>query len=78
MKDLALAASVIFGGSMIIGGIVGNRVASHYGKSKIGGTIIGVAVGYIALVGYVRYKSKVDMEKMLKEQSQNTIELQKK
>ncbi len=69
MRDLALAVTAIFGGAIIIGGIAGNRVAKHYGKSKVAGTLIGIAIGYGALIGYVRLKGHLDMKKMQEEQS---------
>ena len=69
MKDLVQAVSIIFASSMIIGGVVGNKVAKHYGKSPIGGTIIGIGLGFVVLVGAVRLKGKIDMAKMEQNQS---------
>jgi hypothetical protein len=70
MKDLALAVTVIFGGAMIIGGVAGNRIAKNYGKSKVAGTLIGIGIGYIALVGYVRIKGKMEMNKLQQQQTE--------
>ena len=64
MKDLAQAVSIVFASSMLIGGVVGNRVAKHYGKSPVAGTIIGIGLGFVVLVEAVRLKGKIDMAKM--------------
>ena len=68
MQDLAKAVSIIFADSMIIGGFIGNRVAKHYGKSQTIGTLIGVGIGFVGLVGAVRVKGALDMKKMQEEQ----------
>jgi F0F1-type ATP synthase assembly protein I len=69
MKDLAQAVSIVFASSMIIGGIAGNRIAKYYGKSPLGGTIVGIGLGFVLLVGAVRLKGKIDMAKMQENQS---------
>jgi hypothetical protein len=66
MKDLAYAVTIIVGSTVLIGGVVGNRVAKHYGKSKLIGTLIGMTVGFAALPTYVRIKNKIEMSKIEK------------
>ena len=56
MKDLALVTTIIMGGSAFVGGFAGNRIAKHYGKSQLIGTILGIAIGYASLIGYIRMK----------------------
>lgn len=70
MKDLAQAVSIIFASSMLIGGVAGNRIAKHYGKSQTIGTLIGIGIGFVGLVAVVRIKGKLDMQKMEREQQQ--------
>ena len=60
MKDLVYAVTIIVGSTVIIGGVVGNRVAKHYGKSKFLGTIIGMTIGFVSIPTYVRIKNKID------------------
>jgi flagellar biosynthesis protein FliR len=72
MKDLAYAVTIIVGSTMLIGGIAGNRVAKHYGKSKVIGTIIGMTIGFMAIPTYVRIKNKIEMSKIEQQQQQQT------
>jgi hypothetical protein len=64
MRDLAYTVTIIVGSTVIIGGLVGNRVAKHYGKSKIIGTLIGMTIGFVAIPTYVRVKNKIEMSKI--------------
>jgi hypothetical protein len=70
MKDLVYAVTIIVGSTVIIGGVVGNRVAKHYGKSKFLGTIIGMTIGFVSIPTYVRIKNKIDMNKIEQQQQQ--------
>jgi uncharacterized membrane protein YgaE (UPF0421/DUF939 family) len=68
MEDLAKMVSIIFASSIVIGGVAGNRIAKHYGKSQTIGTLIGVGIGFVGLVAVVRIKGALDMKKMQEEQ----------
>ncbi len=72
MEDLAKMVSIIFASSIVIGGVAGNRIAKHYGKSQTIGTLIGVGIGFVGLVAAVRVKGALDMKKMQEEQQNQT------
>jgi len=62
MESLARMVIMIFAIFMIVGGLLGYRIANNYKKSKLIGTITGVILGYILLIVLFRIKSKVNMQ----------------